>query len=443
MATTRLQAVVDLRHDPVSSFPFTPVLTESRKESSRTGWHCSKASFKIATLCLAAGISGTGHAVRDITATFWHGNGWQIRIFRKVERAYLPHPPPSAAFCDAWVSGNYKGMKDLSKKFVRYQEIDETAAGQRLGNFLMKTLKGVPQSHIYRIVRSGEVRVNGGRAQPSSHLAAGDVVRIPPLRLPERTETARPALPRGTRALPVLFEDDMLLAVDKSAGLAVHGGSGVSFGVIEQLRAQRPELRFLELVHRLDRETSGVLLLAKKRSALTALHAAWRDGAVDKRYDVLVRGRWPDAKRKVQVPLTRYLTAEGERRVRADDGGQTATTVFYRQRGWPNLEPPLSLLEAELHTGRTHQIRVHLTHLGYPLAGDDKYGDFAWNRALAKAGLRRMFLHARKLGFSHPASGEWLEIEAPLAEMLQMFLDRLPAARERDRENEEKDVNDS
>jgi 23S rRNA pseudouridine955/2504/2580 synthase len=321
-------------------------------------------------------------------------------------------------------------MKDLSKVFVRHLEVDDTAAGQRLDNFLMKTLKGVPQSHIYRIVRSGEVRVNGGRAQPSDHLALGDMVRIPPLRLPARVEAHRPALPRSTCALPVLFEDEWLLAVDKPAGLAVHGGSGVSFGAVEQLRAQRPELRFLELVHRLDRETSGVLLLAKKRSALTGLHAAWRDGTVDKRYDVLIRGRWPDAKRKVQVPLMRYLTAEGERRVRADGDGQAATTVFYRQRVWPNLEPPLSLLEAELHTGRTHQIRVHLTHLGYPLAGDDKYGDFAWNRTLAKAGLRRMFLHARKLGFSHPESGEWLEIEAPLSEALQMFLDRLPAVRE-------------
>ncbi|MDR0770252.1 MAG: RluA family pseudouridine synthase [Burkholderiales bacterium] len=318
-------------------------------------------------------------------------------------------------------------MKDLSKKFVRYLEIDESAAGQRLDNFLMKTLKGVPSSHIYRIVRSGEVRINGGRAQSSNHLAVGDTVRIPPLRLPERVEAVRPALPRGTATLPVLFEDDWLLAVNKPAGLAVHGGSGVSFGAVEQLRAQRPELRFLELVHRLDRETSGVLLLAKKRSALTGLHTAWRDGAVDKRYDVLVRGRWPDAKRKVQVPLTRFLTVEGERRVRADDDGQAATTVFYRQRVWPDLDPPLSLLEAELHTGRTHQIRVHLTHLGYPLAGDDKYGDFAWNRVLVKTGLRRMFLHARKLGFSHPANDEWREIDAPLPEALQAFLDRLSA----------------
>ncbi|MCL2871877.1 MAG: RluA family pseudouridine synthase [Betaproteobacteria bacterium] len=321
-------------------------------------------------------------------------------------------------------------MKDLRNNFVKFLEIDETAAGQRLDNFLIKTLKGVPQSHIYRIVRSGEVRINGGRAQPSSHLAAGDTVRIPPLRLPERVEERRAAAPSTTCVIPVLFEDEWLLAVNKPAGLAVHGGSGVSFGAVEQLRAQRPEQRFLELVHRLDRETSGVLLLAKKRSALTGLHTAWREGAVDKRYDVLVRGRWPDAKRKVQVPLTRFLTAEGERRVRADDDGQAATTVFYRQQVWPKHEPPLSLLEAELHTGRTHQIRVHLTHLGYPLAGDDKYGDFAWNRMLAKAGLRRMFLHARKLGFAHPASGEWLDIEAPLPEALQAFLDGLSAERE-------------
>jgi 23S rRNA pseudouridine955/2504/2580 synthase len=320
-------------------------------------------------------------------------------------------------------------MKDLIKEFVKYLEIDETADGQRLDNFLIKTLKGVPKSHVYRIVRSGEVRINGGRAQPSDHLAAGDIVRIPPVRasakLSPDAETRRLPASRSTCVIPVLYEDEWLLAVDKPAGLAVHGGSGVSFGAVEQLRAQRPELRFLELVHRLDRETSGVLLLAKKRSALTALHAAWRDGAVDKRYDVLVRGHWPDAKRKVQVPLTRFLTAEGERRVRADDDGQEAITVFYRQQVWSNLAPPLSLLEAELQTGRTHQIRVHLTHLGYPLSGDDKYGDFAWNRALAKTGLRRMFLHARKLGFLHPATGEWLEIEAPLPEALRAFLDQL------------------
>jgi 23S rRNA pseudouridine955/2504/2580 synthase len=206
--------------------------------------------------------------------------------------------------------------------------------------------------------------------------------------------------------LRILFEDDAFLAVDKPAGLAVHGGSGIAHGLIEQLRAARPDARFLELVHRLDRDTSGVLLIAKRRPALVALHAQLREGEFDKRYLVLVRGRWRDAKRVVELSLHKFATKEGERRVRVEEAGRHATTVFYRHRAWPEHDPPLALLEAELRTGRTHQIRVHLTHLGFPLAGDDKYGDFAWNRTLTKAGLKRMFLHAWKLGFSHPMTGD-------------------------------------
>jgi len=310
-------------------------------------------------------------------------------------------------------------MKDLSKFAVYSLAVDEAGAGQRVDNFLVRRLKGVPKSHIYRILRSGEVRVNSRRVKPDARLVAGDVLRIPPLRV------AAPAIKPSPRpiVLPILYEDDALLAVDKPAGLAVHGGSGVAFGLIEQLRAARPDARFLELVHRLDRETSGVLLIAKKRSALTALHEALRLGQVDKRYLVLVRGKWRDAKRKVELLLHKFLTDEGERRVRVEhDRGRVATTVFYRKHIWPDLVLPLSLLEAELRTGRTHQIRVHLAHLGFPLAGDDKYGDFAWNKALAKQGLKRMFLHARQLSLRHPLEARELALESPLPADLSAFI---------------------
>jgi len=202
----------------------------------------------------------------------------------------------------------------------------------------------------------------------------------------------------------------------------------VSFGVIEQLRAARPDAPFLELVHRLDRETSGVLLIAKKRAALTALHAALREGRVGKRYLVLVRGRWRDEKRKVELPLHKFLTGEGERRVRVERDGRAATTVFHRRKVWSAIGPPMSLLEAELRTGRTHQIRVHLTHLGFPLAGDDKYGDFAWNKALTKQGLKRMFLHAWRLSLPHPLESRELRLESPLPADLAAFLAQLDGA---------------
>jgi len=320
-------------------------------------------------------------------------------------------------------------MNELRNNAVSEVAIDEASAGQRLDNFLARTLKGVPKSHLYRIVRSGEVRVNGRRARPDARLAEGDRVRIPPVR------TAQPATPAALAAgaakagerLVVLYEDDDLVALDKAAGVAVHGGSGIAHGVIERLRAARPQARFLELVHRLDRETSGVLLVAKKRSALTALHAAWRAGDVDKRYQVLVRGRWRDAKRVVRLAVHRYTTREGERRVRVEDEGQHAQTTFRRLAVWPHRDPPLALLEAELHTGRTHQIRVHLTHLGFPLAGDDKYGDFGWNRELAKAGLKRMFLHAARLALAHPRTGEALAFASPLPADLAAFVASLGA----------------
>jgi 23S rRNA pseudouridine955/2504/2580 synthase len=299
--------------------------------------------------------------------------------------------------------------------------VGDEADGQRIDNFLLRILKGVPKSHVYRILRSGEVRLNKGRVRPDARVAPGDVVRVPPVRTD--TRSSKPAPPTKQRFAPaILFEDGALIAVDKPSGLAVHGGSGISLGLIEQMRRARPDERFLELVHRLDRETSGVLLVAKKRSALTGLHAQLRDGAVDKRYLALVRGTWADDELSVAAPLHRFATREGERRVRVDDSGRPATTIFRLRQAWPMHEPPLALLEAELETGRTHQIRVHLAHVGKTLAGDDKYGDFTWNRQLAKEGLKRMFLHARSLTFRHPTGDQMMTVESPLPAELTRYL---------------------
>jgi 23S rRNA pseudouridine955/2504/2580 synthase len=283
----------------------------------------------------------------------------------------------------------------------------------------MRTVKGVPKSHIYRILRSGEVRINGCRVRQTYRLAAGDELRIPPLRM---AVSAAPCAPPG-KPLPTVFEDEALMVVDKPAGLAVHGGSGVSFGVIEQLRARRPELGMLELAHRLDRETSGLLIVAKKRSALTALHDMMREGRMEKRYLALVAGQWPNPVQHVRAPLFKYLTAEGERRVRVSAEGKPAHSIVRLLKRWQRF----SLLEVELKTGRTHQIRVHLAHLGFPLAGDGKYGDFALNKMLEGTGLRRMFLHAARLVFAHPLTGGQLALDAPPPPELQGFIARLDA----------------
>ena len=310
-------------------------------------------------------------------------------------------------------------MHDLSKASVAWGRISEDSENQRIDNYLAKVLKGVPKSHIYRILRSGEVRVNSKRVRPTYRLQVGDKLRIPPVRTarPTRQGTAS----RSNLLLEVLFEDDGLLAINKPSGVAVHGGSGVSSGIVELLRMRDPKPRFLELVHRLDRETSGVLLLAKKRSALTRLHQMLRTGEIEKRYLVLVKGRWLNQKQIVKLPLNKYVTAFGERRVAVKTGGQAAHTLFFLRRNWQEF----SLLEAELKTGRTHQIRAHLAHLGFPVLGDAKYGDFALNRELAKRGLNRMFLHACKLVVKHPVSGAILQLEAPLPRDLQRFIDNL------------------
>ncbi|MFO1218944.1 MAG: RluA family pseudouridine synthase [Burkholderiaceae bacterium] len=300
---------------------------------------------------------------------------------------------------------------------MRRVQVDERGAGQRLDNFLLRLLKGVPKTHVYRVIRSGEVRVNRGRAAADTRLAFGDEVRLPPVRVAERAADAAAA---PAREFPVLFEDDHLLAIDKPAGVAVHGGSGVSFGVIEQLRRARPGARFLELVHRLDKQTSGILLLAKKRSALTALQQQFRERRTDKTYAALVQGAWPASRKVIDVPLHRTLTADGERHVRAvpqgHDEARRAITLVKVLRHYQGF----TLLDVTIKTGRTHQIRVHLAHEGHPIMGDDKYGDFAANRDLARGtgleGLRfaRMFLHARRLAFDHPAGGERIVLEAPL-----------------------------
>jgi 23S rRNA pseudouridine955/2504/2580 synthase len=314
-------------------------------------------------------------------------------------------------------------MGDLGKNSVTWVIVGEEEAGQRIDNFLFKRLKGVPKTRIYRILRRGEVRVNSRRAPVDYRVEMGDRLRVPPVRVAvARPEIQRPTKPRLTAR--VIYEDDVMVALDKPAGWAVHGGSGVSRGIVEQFRAEHPDWKFLELVHRLDRETSGVLLLARKRSALLDLHRQLREGKTEKYYLALVTGCWPDAWRSVRLPLERRVTAEGEKRVRVSDAGQEAHTVFRLLTAWKEF----SLLEAELRTGRTHQIRVHLAHLAFPIAGDDKYGDFELNKRLARQGLKRMFLHARRMVISHPVTGERLELEAPLPHDLQSFVDRLNAA---------------
>lgn len=321
-------------------------------------------------------------------------------------------------------------MSDDGKKSVIQALIGEEEAGQRLDNYLLRVCKGVPKSHIYRILRSGEVRVNSKRAAPTLRLFAGDKVRIPPIRLAQRDVEALPAGQMQQAELPLLFEDEAMLAVNKPAGIAVHGGSGVSFGVIEALRHQRPQARFLELAHRLDRETSGILLVGKKRSALNRLHDMFRENKSDKRYLVLVRGRWQDQLRHARFPLFKYLTEDGERRVKVREDGKPSHTVFRllaRWQGSAAIPEGVSLLEAQLKTGRTHQIRVHLAHLGYPILGDDKYGDFPLNKALQTGGLKRMFLHAWKMTFPHPGSGDEVSLHAPLPVALRNYLGQLSA----------------
>ena len=316
---------------------------------------------------------------------------------------------------------------------MRNVRIDAASDGQRLDNFLAKILKGVPKTHLYRVIRSGEVRVNKARAGADTRVALGDEVRIPPMRVAERDAPA----PAPAREFTVVHEDEALVCIDKPAGIAVHGGSGESFGVIEQLRRSRPEA-FLELVHRLDKETSGLLLVAKTRPALVALQNDLRSRqpgrAIGKTYAALVAGAWPDSLKVIDVALRKDTAADGSRHVRAvsadDERGRRSISLVRVARRLARF----SLLEVTLKTGRTHQIRVHLAGAGHPIVGDPKYGDFSLNRAFARGqalpGTRfeRMFLHARRLRFVHPTTGQPIELEAPLPSACEALLRALEPA---------------
>jgi 23S rRNA pseudouridine955/2504/2580 synthase len=343
-------------------------------------------------------------------------------IGAKQSPSGAPNPSDSNA-------GTETGTPHAAIKFIT---VDAESAGQRLDNFLFRHLKGVPKTHVYRIIRSGEVRINKGRAQAETRIETGDVLRLPPVRIsPRAEEGATPPAP--AREFPVLLEDDAVLAIDKPAGVAVHGGSGVSFGVIEQLRTARPGAKFLELVHRLDRETSGILLVAKKRSALVALQDQFRERETGKTYLALVEGTWPANKKVLDAPLAKYLlpgdgAGAGERRVRVvakdhPDAMRAVTLVRVLARlTLPGDAAPLSLLAVTIKTGRTHQIRVHLASAGHAIAGDDKYGDSERQRALHKLGLKRMFLHAWRLQFNHPATGERVALQAGLPPELHALM---------------------
>ena len=314
---------------------------------------------------------------------------------------------------------------DASRPGVRHVTIDAAHAGQRLDNFLLTFLKGVPRTRIYRLVRKGEVRLNKGRCHPDDRLKAGDVVRIPPVRLGTRPAPQLGAAIEAGRFDwlhdRTLYEDEQLLVLDKPAGLAVHGGSGVSVGLIEALRGLRPHTPYLELAHRLDRDTSGCLLLAKSRAALLALHTLLRDGGMDKQYVALVAGAWQGGVRRVQASLEKGRLASGERHVQVGEEGKESASDFTPREKFEQA----TLVDILLHTGRTHQARVHAVHIGHPIGGDDKYGDRDFNKQLKQLGLDRLFLHAAHLYFQHPVSGRKMHVEAPLPAELLRVLEKL------------------
>lgn len=318
----------------------------------------------------------------------------------------------------------------LTPPQVALVEVGVDRAGQRIDNFLVTYLKGVPKSRIYRLIRRGEVRVNKHRVRPTYRLVEGDCVRVPPVRTAEATKASLPS-ERAQRSLEsrILYEDKRLLVIDKPSGMAVHGGSGVSYGAIETLRRARPQARFLELVHRLDRETSGCLMIAKDRATLRALHEQLRHGEIDKIYLALVEGDWPSELHRVEAPLRKNLLRSGERLVRVRAEGKAAVTEFEVRRRFKDA----TLVAARLLTGRTHQIRVHAAHAEHPVAGDPKYGDPEFNQRLRGIGLSRLFLHASTIRLRHPSSGERIEVSAPLDEALSEVLRVL--ARERSDES--------
>jgi 23S rRNA pseudouridine955/2504/2580 synthase len=301
-------------------------------------------------------------------------------------------------------------------------EVGERGAGQRLDNFLGRILKDVPRTHVFRVIRKGEVRVNGKRAKPDTRLQASDIVRVPPVRVGANAPPRR--APTGMVkdiVDSIIHEDPRLLVINKPAGVAVHGGSGVSFGVIEALRAARPDEE-LELAHRIDRETSGILLVARKPAALRTLHALMREGKVEKRYLALVKGKWELGKKRIDAPLRTDIRVSGERTVKVHETGKEAASVFKPVQFFGRKA---SLVEVDLETGRTHQIRVHAAHAGYPLAGDDKYGDEAFNESMKALGLTRMFLHAHQVSFTWPETGVEFSVNAPLPQELKAVMDAL------------------
>ena len=305
---------------------------------------------------------------------------------------------------------------------VRLMEISSEQAGQRIDNYLITLLKGVPKSRIYRILRKGEVRVNKGRIKPTYRLKTDDVVRVPPVRMEEKPAAIRPPDAQIERLEnAIIFEDKGLIIINKPAGLAVHGGSGLNFGVIELLRASRPTAPYLELVHRLDRDTSGCLMIAKKRSYLRHLHDQLRtDKKIRKHYRSLLCGHWDKGKHHENAPLLKVTHSSGERMVRVDENGKQSHTLFKSITTYKQA----SYMEIELFTGRTHQIRVHAAHCGHPVAGDEKYGNSDCNKELKKVGLKRLFLHAYRLEFEHPGSGQEMDIIAPISDELNLVLDK-------------------
>ena len=303
---------------------------------------------------------------------------------------------------------------------VQWLEISEANHEQRLDNFLISYLKGVPKTRIYRMVRKGEVRVNKGRVDVSYKLACGDVVRIPPVRVAEPTAAViiPPSL-KYSLENHILYEDDGFIVLNKPAGFAVHGGSGVNSGVIEALRQLRPQQKFLELVHRLDKETSGCLLIAKKRSVLKNLHELFRGDGVNKTYLALLAGQFARKQQTVNAPLLKNILQSGERMVVVSQAGKAAETSFTRLKAFTTC----TLVHAAPKTGRTHQIRVHAAWLGHPIIGDDRYGEDQVNKTFKQRGYKRLFLHAEQLQFAHPLSGQTLTFTAPLPEDLQKLID--------------------
>ncbi len=304
---------------------------------------------------------------------------------------------------------------------VQYLEINTDQAGQRIDNFLLSRLKGVPKSRVYRLLRKGEVRVNKGRIGPKYRLSEDDVVRIPPVRVSKQAPISPGRSLRGILSESILLETEEFLVINKPFGLAVHGGSGINLGVIESLRAMREPHAYLELAHRLDRDTSGCLLIAKSRRVLKHLQDQMRQRSMDKRYITLVSGRWAKERREVNAPLLKQTVASGERIVRANSEGKPSLTRFKLLKHYANT----SLLEVKLETGRTHQIRVHCQLVGHPLAGDPKYGNESFNETLRHLGLKRLFLHAAELAFTSPATGRRVKVKAPLPSGLEEVLKKL------------------